>query len=260
MGQVTLQHDGPVARISIDNPDRYNAMSLSMWNELGDTVAALDQDANVRVLLLRGTGERAFVSGADISQFESQRNNPDNNARYNAAIEYAQLGLTNCSKPVVACIHGVCMGGGIGLALSCDLRYSAKNARFRMPAARIGLGYGFKGVSRMIDVIGAPRTAEIFYTARIFDGTEAQRIGLVHQAYDATELDAAVEEVLQQIAANAPLTIHAAKQAIKQALTDPDLRDLESVEKAVKACFDSADYIEGRRAFMEKRTAKFTGK
>jgi enoyl-CoA hydratase/carnithine racemase len=260
MGRIVVEREGPLVRITIDNPDRYNAMTLSMWTALGDAVAALDKDPEVRAVLLRGTGRKAFVSGADISEFETQRNNPANVAAYNAAVDYAEGGLMRCSKPVVACIHGVCMGGGIGLALSCDLRYAAKNTRFRMPAARLGLGYGFEGMRRMIDLIGAPRTADIFYTARTFDGSEAERIGMVNQAYDSDDLDAAVEEVLRQIAANAPLTLHAAKLAIGEALKDPGERDIGSVQRAVKACFDSTDYVEGRRAFTEKRPAKFTGK
>jgi enoyl-CoA hydratase/carnithine racemase len=260
MGNITLTRDGAIARISIDNPARYNAMSMSMWTALGDAVAAIDKDPDVRVVLLRGTGEKAFVSGADISEFDAQRNSADGATAYNDAVHRAETGLANCSKPVVACIHGVCMGGGIGLALACDLRYAAKNARFRMPAGRLGLGYAFEGMQRWIDVIGAPRTAEIFYTARSFDGSEAERISLVHQAYDSADLDARVEDVLQQIAANAPLTIHAAKIAIGQALLDPEARDMASVGQAIKACFDSGDYAEGRRAFAEKRVPVFTGK
>jgi enoyl-CoA hydratase/carnithine racemase len=259
-GRVLLGQDGPIACITIDNPSRYNAMTMSMWNALGDTIASLGKDETVRVIQLRGTGKQAFVSGADISEFEALRDSPGKVAAYNEAVDYAEAGLMNCSKPVVACIHGVCMGGGIGLALACDLRYTARNARFRMPAARIGLGYGFQGMRRMVDVIGAPRAAEIVYTARTFDGTEAERLGLVHQAYDAAELDGAVAQVLQQIAGNAPLTINAAKVAIRQALTDPDLRDLASVENAINACFGSSDYMEGRRAFTEKRTARFNGR
>ena len=265
MGTVRLQRDGPVARLTIDHPARLNAMSLVMWGQLADLVGEVGKDPELRVLLLRGSGTSAFVSGSDISGFDTQRNNPANVAAYAAAVERAQEALIASPVPSVACIQGVCMGGGIGLAVACDLRYSSRDARFRMPAARLGLAYSVKGVRRMVDVIGAAHAAEMFYTARTFDGSAAQQIGLVHHALDAADLDAAVEDVLQHIAANAPLTIRATKLAINAALgsvnaCDPD-RAINAINaiNAASACFDSADYIEGRRAFIARRVPQFSG-
>lgn len=260
MSQVDLTLTDGIARITLSNPAKYNAMSFGMWTGLGDIVESLLGRDDVRVLVLRGAGEKAFVSGADISEFETQRGSADAVDAYNKAVARAQNALTDFPLPVIAHIHGVCMGGGIGLALACDLRYCARTSRFRMPAARLGLGYGFDGIRHTVDAIGAARTAELFYTASTFDGAEAERIGLVHRAHDAEALDAEVHAVATAIAGNAPLTLRAAKMAIAHALRDPADRDAAAVDAAVDACFASADYIEGRRAFMEKRPPAFTGK
>jgi enoyl-CoA hydratase/carnithine racemase len=258
MGKVTLQRDGPIARITLSNPTRYNAMSLSMWHELAQCLRAADADAQVRVILLRGDGDKAFVSGADISEFESQRASEDGVAQYDLAVSTAQGLLSDCGKPVVTCIHGICYGGGLGLALACDLRYCAKTARFRMPAARLGLGYAYKSTKRMADVLGIARAAELFYTARVVDGVQAERIGLVHSAHD--DVDAHVGEVLGMIAENAPLTLKAAKLALRASVANLTEQQLGMVDAAVRACFASEDYIEGRRAFSDKRAPRFTGR
>lgn len=260
MSQVDLNIKEGVATVTLSNPARYNAMTFGMWTGLGDIVASLVDNEDVRVLVLRGDGPKAFVSGADISEFETARSGQEAVDAYNAAVARAQTGLSDFPKPVIANIHGVCMGGGIGLALACDLRYCARDSRFRMPAARLGLGYGFEGIRHTMDVIGAARTAELFYTASTFDGIEAERISLVHRAYEAAELDAEVAKIAAAIAGNAPLTLRAAKLAIQHALLDPDQRDPARVETAVQDCFRSADYVEGRRAFMEKRPPQFTGR
>lgn len=258
-GTILLQKDGGVARVILSNPERYNAMSYSMWRQLADIVGRLDADPEVRVILLRGDGPKAFASGADIAEFGELRNNPETVKMYDEAVYQAQNALIACAKPVVARIEGVCMGGGIGLAISCDLRYASKSARFRMPAARLGLGYGFEGMRRVVDFLGPGRAAEIFYTADTFDGSEAERIGMVERAYADDELDAAVERIVAAIAANAPLTVKAAKRAIREIMLDPQERDLDAVQAQVQACFDSADYVEGRNAFAEKRMPRFTG-
>lgn len=257
VGTIKLHMDGPVARVIVSNPARYNAMSLAMWNALADTIDSVSACREVRVVLLRGEGNKAFVSGADISEFDAQRGNAEAVRAYDEAVDRAQSALIACSKPVVALIHGVCMGGGIGLAMSCDLRYATYDARFRMPAARMGLGYDPRGMSRLVDMVGAAAVADIFYTARLFDGTEAQRLGFVHAAFDAGELDAAVEKTLSMIAENAPLTMAAAKLAIRACLSDTV--DREALQRDVQRCFDSFDYREGRAAFAEKRAPRFRG-
>lgn len=258
-GTVHLSVGGAVARVTLSNPGRYNAMSLSMWQALHETILAINDRPDIRVVLLRGDGDKAFVSGADISEFEAQRSSPDSVRAHDRVVDEAETALRDCAKPVVACIHGVCMGGGMAVALSCDLRYCARNARFRMPAARLGLGYPGDAMRRMVDAIGAARVAEVFYTARTFDGIEAERIGLVHSAHGEAELDDAVEHIVSAIAENAPLTIRAAKLAIRHSVGDPNGQESDSVERAIRLCSESSDYAEGRRAFMEKRTPRFTG-
>ena len=258
-GDVRLQLKEGVAYIELHNPHRYNAMSLAMWRSLADIVAAMQADTSVRVLLLRGAGHKAFVSGADISEFGEQRNSPEQVTAYGEAVHAAQYALSACTKPVIASIQGVCMGGGIGLALACDLRYCADDARFRMPAARLGLGYDLDGTRRMADIVGAARTAEMIFTARTFDGREAERIGLVHKSYAPAALDQEVAQIVADVALNAPLTLKAAKLAIRHLLGDPAARDIAEVQRATQACFDSSDYKEGQKAFLEKRPPRFTG-
>lgn len=256
MGTVRLDRDAGVATLTLDNEARLNAMSLSMWTALADHLDALAQDDGTRVVVLRGAGGRAFVAGADISEFESQRADPDAVARYDAQVDRAQGALARFVRPVIAAIGGVCYGGGIGLALACDLRLAAPDARFRMPAARLGLGYAPRGMRRMVEVLGPARAGELFYTARVFGAADAARIGLVNEVRE--DVFAAAHEMARDIAANAPLTVAAAKLAIRAADSD-DAALLAQAEAAAARCFGSQDYIEGRRAFMEKRTPRFTG-
>lgn len=257
--RVYVEKREGVARIYLSNPDRYNAMSLSMWRELARLIQDADADPAVRVLLLMGAGEKAFVSGADISEFALLRDTPAQVEQYAEAVKAAQQGLSACGKPVIAGIRGICMGGGIGLALACDLRYANQNARFRMPAAKMGLGYDLEGIQRAVDVLGAARTADLFFTARDLDGLEAERIGLVHKSFADAQFSQELEAIASGIAANAPLTLHAVKLALRHALNDPSTRDAATVNQAIQACFDSTDYKEGQQAFREKRPPKFCG-
>ncbi|RZL96620.1 MAG: enoyl-CoA hydratase [Variovorax sp.] len=259
-GQVILVRRGPIAELRIDNPKKFNAMSLAMWRDVAMHAAALSGDADVRVLLLRGEGEKAFISGADIAEFDTTRSAETGSDAYDGAVDAAQNALMACPFPVVASIHGICMGGGLGLAMACDLRYGALEARFRMPAARLGLGYSHAGIQRMVGVLGAATAADLFFTARTFDGAEARRLRLVHDAFQASELNRHVEETLATIAANAPLTVRLAKQAIHLALGEVSTEAIAQIEAGRRACIRSADYAEGRRAFAEKRPAVFLGK
>lgn len=260
MGTVVLERDGAIARVRISNVARHNAMSRTMWLELIDVIKAVEKDDALRVLVLFGDGDKSFVSGADISEFEQRAESKAASAEYARAVQQAEEGLIACSKPVIAKIRGLCFGGGLGLAVSCDLRYTTTTTRFRMPAARLGLGYGLDNMRHIVTAIGAPGAADIFFTARIFDGQEAERMGLVHRAVAESELDAHVDEVAGQIAGNAPLTLRAAKMAIHAASGVPDAAQEQAVADAVARCGDSEDYIEGRTAFMEKRTAQFKGR
>jgi enoyl-CoA hydratase/carnithine racemase len=260
MPEVRLHIQDAVARVTLSNPDRLNAMTMTMWTQLANAFDTIASDASVRVVVLAGDGDKAFVSGADISEFETQRNSAAQVIAYEVEGDRARDAMLACTRPVIAAIRGVCVGGGLGLAGACDLRYATRSSRFRMPAARLGVGYGLEGTERFVNVLGAARTAELFYTARMFDGVEAERIGFVHKVYAEEEFDAAIEEIVATIADNAPLPILAAKLAIREAQKDVVERDEQAVAKAVKACFDSEDYKEGRRAFMEKRRPTFTGR
>lgn len=258
-GRLILERHGNVAELRIDNPGKYNAMSLSMWQDLALHARQLAREDDVRVLLVRGQGDRAFVSGADIAEFDTHRSAGSGSGAYDRAVDAAQDALIACPFPVVASIRGVCMGGGLSIAMSCDLRYGSLDARFRMPAARLGLGYGFPGIHRMVGVLGTATVSELFFTARTFDGAEARRLRLVHDAFEADELDREVSEVVAAIAANAPLTVRLAKRSIRLAMGEPSEEDIRQVEAGRQHCLASADYAEGRLAFAEKRPAVFRG-
>jgi len=214
----------------------------------------------VRVVVLTGAGDKAFVSGADISRFEDERANEEAIVRYNQTVERANTAVYDFPKPTIAMIRGYCVGGGVGLALSCDLRICSDDSRFAVPAAKLGLGYPFHGLKKLVDVVGISFAKEIFYTARQFDAEEARVMGLVNRVVPAAELDAYVKNYAQTIGENAPLTIATTKFTIGEVVKDEGKRDLAKSAAMVKQCFESQDYTEGRRAFMEKRKPVFTGK
>lgn len=259
MPELISRRDGPIGRVIFSNPDKYNAMSLDMWSGLPAAIERFDADPEVRLIVLEGAGSKAFVSGADISQFESQRTDPAAQARYNQAVEAAYLAPPRCSKPVVAKIRGICMGGGLGLAAACDMRFCTDDSRFRMPAGRLGLGYNAIGVRRFLAVFGLQNTLDIFFSARIFDAADALRMGFVTRTATHEAFDEVVDGWCAMVAENAPLTLKALKRTVNQLIRDPDDRDMAAAEAAIKACFDSDDYREGAAAFMEKRKPAFKG-
>ncbi len=260
MAELITKREGAVATVLFSNPAKMNAVTFDMWNAVPATLAALEADAAVRVIVIAGDGDKAFISGADISQFEKLRGTGEAQAEYNRAVEKAYLAPMHCSKPVIARIRGICIGGGLGFAAACDLRICSDDAVFRMPAARLGLGYSPTGVRRFMNVIGAANTSDLFFTARKFDADEALRMGFVSRVVPAAQLEQAVAETCALIAENAPLTVAAAKFAVQQALKDPADRDMAKAVKMVETCFASADHQEGRKAFMEKRKPSFTGR
>jgi enoyl-CoA hydratase/carnithine racemase len=260
MAELITRREGAVATVLFSNPGKMNAVSFDMWSAVPATFAALDADPAVRVVVIAGDGDKAFISGADISQFEKLRGTAEAQAEYNRAVEKAYLAPMHCSKPVIARIRGICIGGGLGFAAACDLRICSEDAVFRMPAARLGLGYSPTGVRRFMNVIGAANTCDIFFTARKFDAQEALRMGFVSRVVPAAQLEQAVAETCALIAENAPLTVAAAKFAVQQALKDPAERDMAKAVHLVETCFASADHQEGRKAFMEKRKPSFSGR
>jgi enoyl-CoA hydratase len=257
---LLVEAAGPIATITFNNPAKRNALSGEIRAALPGVLDALAADPEVRVLVVTGAGDQAFVSGADISEFARQRTSPGARAEFDrsmAAIGRAWAGL---DKPVIAMIRGFCMGGGLLTALQADIRIAADNAQFGIPAARLGLGYGFGGVTALTSLVGPAWTAEILFSARRFSAAEALAMGLVNRVVPGPELLEQVTSLAEAIAGNAPLTIAAAKAAIREAGRSPDRRDLARVEAMVEDCFRSEDYLEGQRAFAEKRPPSFTGR
>ena len=248
-----------VGWIVFDNPARLNAMTLGMWASIAAVADRFEADPAVRVVGMRGAGDLAFASGADISEFEDERADPAAIARYDAMIEDAFAALARLGKPLVARIDGHCVGGGLALALACDVRIASDRSRYAIPAARLGVGYGYWGVKRLVDVVGPAYAQEILFSARHFDAGEALAMRLVNRVVAAVDLDAAVGDLTSRCAENAPLTLAAAKLAVRLALDTPAAADLERLRAAVARCAASADYAEGRRAFMEKRRPRFRG-
>ena len=260
MAKIEVRKNGSVGTISISNPEKYNAMTSDMWRALPEALAQLDADPEIRVIVLTGDGEKAFVSGADISQFSEQRTDAAVLGAYNAAVDAAYMAPVKASKPTLAKIRGICMGGGLGLAAACDIRICADDARFRMPAGRLSLGYSQAGVKRFAALIGVQNTYDIFFSARIFDAQDARSMGFVADVVPGAELDATVAAMAAAIAENAPLTARAIKLAMNAWIDNPAERDSPEVRQAVETCNLSEDYREGVQAFAEKRKPRFTGR
>ncbi|HEY1259017.1 MAG TPA: enoyl-CoA hydratase [Stellaceae bacterium] len=258
--KMIAKKDGAVGHLIFNNPARHNAVSLEMWEGVGRIIDDFEKDDAVRVIVVSGAGGRAFVSGADISEFKERRASEEAAAAYARVSEGARQRLQETLKPTIAMIRGYCIGGGVGTALACDLRIAAEGSRFGIPAAKLGLGYAYDGIKKLVDLVGPAYAREIFYTARQFTAEEALRMGLVNRVVPADALEAHVAECCAMIAGNAPLTVRAAKVTIREALKDESLRDLELCKRLVDECFASQDYIEGRTAFMEKRKPVFNGR
>ena len=257
--KMLARKDGRVGYLIFNNPERHNAVSLEMWARTAEILEDFAKDEAVRVVVITGAGGKSFVSGADISKFESERASLDATKIYNATVGRANESIFDFAKPTIAMIRGYCIGGGLGLAVCCDLRICSDNSRFGIPAAKLGLGYGFPGVKRLVDLVGPAFAKEIFFTARQFDAEEARIMGLVNRVVPTAELEDYVKNYADTIANNAPLTVKAAKFIVGQAAKDESKRDLARCAEMVERCFTSNDYTEGRRAFMEKRAPAFTG-
>lgn len=257
--RIVTRRDGHIAEIIFNNPARHNAMSLSMWQGLYDHLTAFAADEEVRIVVLSGAGDRAFVSGADISEFAEQRSSQGAVEHYNQVSEAAEKAVASFPKPIIAKIDGYCLGGGLGIAMGCDMRFCSEASQFSIPAGKLGLGYAFDGVSKLIDTFGPGAAAELFMTGRMFDAKEATRLGLVNQVFSTDQFSNEVETIVQTIAGNAPLTLRAFKAALLEKAKPSTERDTIRVAKLVDACFASSDYSEGRQAFAQQRRPQFRG-
>lgn len=257
--KLLIDVSGPVAVVTFNNAAKRNALSLEIRAALPGALRTLQADPAVRVVVVTGAGDKAFASGADISEFGAQRTTPAARAEYDRGQAALTQAWASLDKPVIAMIRGFCMGGGLLTALQADIRIAADDSQFGIPAARLGLGYAFSGVTTLMQLIGPAWTAEVLFSARRFSAAEALQMGLVNRVVPAAELRDAVMSLAAAIAENAPLTVAAAKAAIREARRAPDQRDLARVADMVEACFQSQDYLEGQRAFAEKRPPAFTG-
>jgi len=258
--RMIAEKEGAIGWITFNNPARHNAVSMDMWEGLFDIVSDYGRDDAVRVIVVKGAGEKAFVSGADISEFEEKRSSPETTQAYREIAERASTALKTVGKPTIAMIRGYCIGGGVSTALSCDIRIAAEGSKYAVPAAKLGLGYEYDGVRKLMDVVGPSFAKEIFFTARQFTAAEALAMGLINRVLPGNQLEAFVRDYAAAIAANAPLTMASIKTIVGEALKDESVRDAQLCEQVVDRCFNSADYVEGRQAFMEKRKPVFRGR
>jgi enoyl-CoA hydratase/carnithine racemase len=256
--RLQVRKEGAVGWIVFNNPERRNAVSVDMWEAIPKALDGFGADPEVRLVVLAGAGDKAFVSGADISQFEKERSGPEAVQRYEELAEGAQARLQNFEKPVLAMIRGYCLGAGLNIAAICDLRIGAEDARLGIPAARMGLGYRASSMKNLMDVVGLANAKEIMLTARQLTAAEAKHMGLLHHVVPVAELESFTRKLAEDISANAPLTMRAAKRIIHEVAR----RDYDAAKCRawVKECFDSEDYKEGRKAFMEKRRPAFKGR
>jgi enoyl-CoA hydratase/carnithine racemase len=259
-GKILQSLSDGVGIITFNNPEKRNAMSLDMWEGLGRALVELRDDPDVRVVILVGAGDKAFVSGADISQFEKTRHNAEASEEYSKKSAAQRALLADYPKPTIACIRGFCLGGGMQVAMMSDIRIAAENSQFGIPAAKLGIAYGYDGLRHLVSLVGPSWARLIMYTGMRIDSAEALRIGLVDRVVPDAELRNATMEIARTISGNAPLAIQAAKITIAQVLKDPDKRDMDAIKDIGTACMDSEDFREGRQAFMEKRKPQFRGR
>jgi enoyl-CoA hydratase/carnithine racemase len=257
-GKMLAEVDSGIGLVTFNNPDKHNAMSVEMWQGLAEILDRFENDPAVRVVVLTGAGAKAFVSGADISQFDSQRADSNAQRDYDRVTSDGRAKLAAFPRPVIARIRGYCLGGGLGIAVQADLRIAAEDSEFGIPAAKLGLAYGAGMVRQLVALIGPAHARMLLYTGSRVSAHEAERMGLVNKVVADADLSNTVVDLACSIADNAPLSVRAAKLAVAAA-EQPETAHSEALDAAISACFDSADYREGRAAFQEKRPPRFRG-
>jgi enoyl-CoA hydratase len=258
--KIIATKDGAIGRLTFNQPERRNAIALEMWKAIPWVLEDFVADETIRVVVLNGAGGKAFSAGADISEFEEVRATEDAIADYNIHVDKAQKTLAGLAKPTIAEIQGMCVGGGMAVALNCDLRIASDDSRFAITPAKLGLGYGIDGIQPLVALVGPSAAKEIFFTARLFDADEALTMGLINRVVAADDLGRYVGDYAGRMGENAPLVLQAVKTIVGEIAKDPDSRDLDLCQTVVDRCYASDDYAEGRKAFMEKRKPVFRGR
>ncbi len=258
--KMIANKDAGIGWMTFNNPAKRNATSLEMWKAVAVILSEFEEDDEIRVVVMKGAGDKAFVSGADISEFQKERKNANAELSYSKSAKAARYLLANMRKPLIAMIHGYCLGGGLALALNADIRIASENSQFGIPAAKLGIAPGFESLKMLVDLVGPAFAKEIMLTGRRFNSEEALRIGLVNKVLPTSILEPTVCDIAEEICSNAPLTVESSKFTINEVLKAPDKRDYEEIDRITKACFDSEDYKEGRCAFLEKRNPVFKGR
>ncbi len=259
-GKLLAGRDGPVGIVTFNQPKKHNAISLAMWDALGKIIAEFELDASIRAIVLRGAGDKAFSAGADIGEFGGARSGAELERLYEERSRASRLALSRCAKPTISCIRGYCLGGGLGIALSTDLRIAARDSRFGIPAARLGIAYPFEDLRALISLVGAANARYLLLTADRIDAEEARSIGLLNRVFDGASLWDATLALATRIAANAPLSITAARSGIELAMQDFPDRNMSHFTALTRLCAESLDAREGERAFLEKRAPVFVGR
>jgi enoyl-CoA hydratase len=258
--KILAEIEGDIGWLTFNQPERRNAMSMEMWQGVGDAMEVFQADETVRVVIMKGAGGKAFVSGADISEFDEHRADAEQKQRYAAITARGNRALRAFHKPLLAMIQGYCIGGGLAVALTADIRIATPGSVFGIPAAKLGLGYEYPGLAGLARLVGPSVARDMLFSARFLPADEALRVGLINRVVPERDLEAEVRAYAGLIARNAPLTVRAAKAALDEWEKEPAARDLARVDAMVNACFDSDDYKEGRRAFAEKRAPEFRGR
>jgi enoyl-CoA hydratase/carnithine racemase len=258
-GLIRAEIDDGVGLITFDRPRKRNAMTLAMWDGFGEVLEAFDADPAIRVVIITGAGHKAFLAGADIDELEAHHADPAAQHEYEQRTDRGWAAMANFSKPIIARIRGFCLGNGLALAMLADIRIAAHDSQFGMPGARMGTGYTYPVIRRLVGLVGQGHASKLLYTGARITAEEAERIGLVNQVVPDQDLSDVVADMARSIADNAPMPIAAFKLAITDMLKDPAAQDDEAVHRAVEACLESADYREGRDAFVRRRPPRFIG-
>jgi enoyl-CoA hydratase/carnithine racemase len=257
---IHVQQDGVVATVVLNRPAMRNAINLAMWTDIARLTEKLGKDDSVWAIVYRGAGTEAFASGADISEFPASRKDTETASRYNATTAAAYAAVRECPKPTIAMIYGYCMGGAVGLAMACDLRFAAEGSKFGIPAARLSIIYPAEAIAQLVDLVGPAYAKDILFSARVLDGREALSIGLIQRLVPAADLQSTTDDYLRLLADNAPLSLRGSKLTIQSYLAGYTDESRARLRAAVRVATESADYREGTQAFLEKRRPKFHGR